>query len=440
MQGAVAEVLATITPPGRFAVELLVPGDALSIQITGVGRLDLPLSPGTVARLRNVAKPSRFGLRDRTIYDTTIRDSREIARRRIRIDQRHWNRTLTPALADIRAGLGLAEGIELKAELDKMLIYGRGQFFLRHQDSEKGRDMIGTLVVSIPSKFRGGELTVEQHGEVMAFRGSHSALQLVAFYADCRHQVHRVTSGARVVLTYNLFAKGIEWAEPPRIEPADVDALAGAMQRHFETPVSPGLAREPATPDRLVYLLDYEYTAQGLRWELLKGADAVRAAALRAAAKRLDCEIMLAQADVHETWECESADWGDYDRRPYRDRFERASWDDLEDLDDEDDGDDLDELDLTPSDLIDSVIELRSGSGGRKPAALSPAVRDEELCFTRPSRDLSPFETEYTGYMGNWGNTMDRWYHRGAVVIWPRRRRSAIGVPASASVPDKRRR
>ena len=22
--------------------------------------------------------------------------------------------------------------------------------------------------------------------------------------------------------------------------------------------------------------------------------------------------------------------------------------------------------------------------------------------------------------MGNWGNTLDRWYHRAAVVVWPR--------------------
>ncbi len=29
-------------------------------------------------------------------------------------------------------------------------------------------------------------------------------------------------------------------------------------------------------------------------------------------------------------------------------------------------------------------------------------------------------DSEYEGYMGNWGNTLDRWYHRAAVVVWPR--------------------
>ncbi|HEV2260551.1 MAG TPA: hypothetical protein VGS06_46185, partial [Streptosporangiaceae bacterium] len=31
-----------------------------------------------------------------------------------------------------------------------------------------------------------------------------------------------------------------------------------------------------------------------------------------------------------------------------------------------------------------------------------------------------PYSSEYEGYMGNWGNTLDRWYHRAAVVVWPR--------------------
>lgn len=431
MQREIAELLETIAPPGSFAVQRSAPADALRIEVTGAGPLHLPLSTRTVSRLRDVAKPSRYGLRDKTVFDRSVRNSWEIARRRIRIDQRRWNETLIPLLDDIRAALGLAEGVELKAEMHNMLVYERGQFFRPHQDSEKDDAMIGTLVVSLPSQYRGGEMTVEQHGEVMAFRGSRSTLQLVAFYADCRHEVHRVTSGARVVLTYNLLAKGIARTMPPRIDSRTLDALTGALQRHFQTPVTPRFGGDAAPPDRLVYLLDHEYTARGLRWDLLKGTDAARAAALRTAAERLDCELFLAQADVHETWECES-EW-DEGWRPYRSRSYRDDWDDFEEYDGEDD--DSDDGDPTLSDLIDSDIELRSwvASGARKPTGISSAVRDEELCYTRPSADLSPFQSEYTGYMGNWGNTLDRWYHRGAIVIWPRERTFVIRARASAS-------
>ncbi|HYK04796.1 MAG TPA: 2OG-Fe(II) oxygenase [Thermoanaerobaculia bacterium] len=431
MQREIAERLHTIAPPGSFATERSAPAEALRIDVQGVGALDLPLAARTISRLRDVAKPSRYGLRDRTVYDTTVRDSREIARSRIRIDQRRWNATLLPLLDEIRAGLGLAEGVVLKAELHNMLLYERGQFFKSHQDSEKTDGMIGTLVVTLPSPFRGGEMTVEQHGEVMAFRGSRTDVQLVAFYADCRHEVQRVTSGARVVLTYNLLTKGVAAAPPPQVEAPVLDALIDALQRHFETPLGGRFGGETAPPDRLVYLLDHQYTAHGLRWDLLKGSDAARASALRTAAERLDCEVFLAQADVHETWQCESdpAEWSPSRRRAWRD-----SWDDFDD-DDPDANGGEDDVGPILTDLVDSDIELRNwvAAGSKNPAPISSAVRDEELCYTRPSADMSPFQSDYTGYMGNWGNTLDRWYHRAAIVMWPRERTFVIRARASAS-------
>ena len=33
-----------------------------------------------------------------------------------------------------------------------------------------------------------------------------------------------------------------------------------------------------------------------------------------------------------------------------------------------------------------------------------------------PVSDLKPYDSEYTGYMGNDGNTIDRWYRRAAIV------------------------
>jgi hypothetical protein len=45
--------------------------------------------------------------------------------------------------------------------------------------------------------------------------------------------------------------------------------------------------------------------------------------------------------------------------------------------------------------------------------------------------DLQPYASEYEGYMGNYGNTMDRWYRRGALVLWPRERAFAVRAKAS---------
>ena len=45
----------------------------------------------------------------------------------------------------------------------------------------------------------------------------------------------------------------------------------------------------------------------------------------------------------------------------------------------------------------------------------------DEVCASTKTGDLAAYSAEYEGYMGNWGNTLDRWYHRAAVVVWPRR-------------------
>ena len=68
----------------------------------------------------------------------------------------------------------------------------------------------------------------------------------------------------------------------------------------------------PATdpPNRLVYLLDHEYTPRGLNWRRLKGADASRVALLRAAADKAGCEAVLALADIKTTHSAFPADEG----------------------------------------------------------------------------------------------------------------------------------
>jgi hypothetical protein len=59
------------------------------------------------------------------------------------------------------------------------------------------------------------------------------------------------------------------------------------------------------------------------------------------------------------------------------------------------------------------------------------SVHEEEVCFATPTVELKPYASEYEGFMGNWGNTMDRWYRRAAVVVWPRERSFPVRAQAS---------
>ena len=416
----ISQVLERIGMAGSYATRHVVAADDLNLEVKGVGRVRLPVAATTARKLCAVARPARHGFKDQTRLDTSVRDTWEIAKSRVSIDQRRWKKTLVPMLDRIRGDLGLPDGCHLEASLHNMLVYTPGQFFVPHQDSEKVDDMVATLVVNLPSRFSGGSFVIEHHGEKLRVVGSEEKLTFIAFYADCRHEVRPIKQGHRVVLTYNLMVKGK--AEAADIAADQIKALARQIRDFFDSSASPrgSSNRKSEPPDRLVYLLDHQYTPRGLAWTRLKNADAMRAMALREVARQLDCEIFLALADVHETWACEDDDSG------YRDRG--WGWDD----DDEDESyDDSGDPELV--ELIDSDVELRHwiAAGGGRPKSMSAGVRPGELCYTRPSADFEPFESEHEGFMGNWGNTVDRWYHRAAVVMWPRERNFIIRAKAS---------
>lgn len=417
---------------GSFASRRTAPADDLVLAVKGVGPLRFPIPREQARLLLAKAQPARYGRREHTLLDRRVRDTGEIPASQVKLDRQRWRRTLQPRLDALGTDLGLAPGQRLAAELHSLLIYGPGQFFKQHQDSERADGMVGTLVVTLPSTFTGGAIVVEHQGEVVSYRASKQPLSFIAFYADCRHQVRPVRTGYRVVLTYDLMLEGeAEGAQPP--PPSLVDALAARLREHFPTPPPPSPyrskdapPREP--PSRLVYLLDHQYTERGLGWRRLKGGDAARAAALGAAAERAGCEVVLALAEVHETRECEEPWEPEWDRS-------RRSWQRDEDdewlADEEPPVDDPDAY--VVGDLIDSSVTLErwmDRSGGAAEAILT-TVAEEEVCATTPSSALAPRAAEYEGYMGNYGNTMDRWYRRAALVLWPRERSFAVRAEAA---------
>jgi hypothetical protein len=434
---SITDFLLEIGTPAAFTARQTATAEDLDLEVKGVGKIRFPISPTRAKRLCKLARPARYGRGEQTLLDRQVRDTWEIPKSRVKIDKRRWNRTLLPVLEALRADLGLPESCRLKAELHSMLVYAPGQFFLPHQDSEKADEMVGTLVVTLPSPFKGGAMVIAHQGEKVSYRASKKPLSFIAFYADCLHEVRPVKEGYRIVLTYNLvLAEGSVGGVLAETEPAVAEALAAHLREHFETPLpayqhwrqdtAEPPPRDP--PDRLVYLLDHQYTQRGLRWSHLKGNDAVRAEALRAAAGHYDCELVLALAEVHETWTCFEPGWDE----PYYGR--RRSWE----RDDDDDWYEDEPVATGPDaydlgELVDSDLTLSHWTtpAGKKASALATAVDGDEVCATTPTSELEAHSSEYEGYMGNYGNTMDRWYRRAAVVLWPRR--NAFLVRAEAS-------
>src|SRR6267378_2041874 len=122
-----AAVLSTVRRPGNFfasgTTELLAP----LLKVDGVGPVALPLLPMQAEQLVAVAEPAPYGRGEETFVDTAVRRTWQIGADRVRIQGKHWARTLETILARVADGLGVSEPVA--AELYKLLVYDQGFFF-----------------------------------------------------------------------------------------------------------------------------------------------------------------------------------------------------------------------------------------------------------------------------------------------------------------------
>ena len=79
----------------------------------------------------------------------------------------------TPILQEIQSIVPTVVG--LKAELYKLNIYVRGDFFKAHIDIPCSEKMFGNLVVCLPTQFTGGELIVHHHKQDIKYEWTSTA-------------------------------------------------------------------------------------------------------------------------------------------------------------------------------------------------------------------------------------------------------------------------
>ncbi|KAJ0422048.1 hypothetical protein BJY00DRAFT_311449 [Aspergillus carlsbadensis] len=170
-------------------------------------KLVIPLQPSipdasaeTLKLLVADCGPASFGRGDQDVIDPEYR-------RAGKLDSDQFATSFHPADFGILDTIGQFRRI--KAELYKMNVYsGPSGLFRKHVDTPCAANQIGSLVVSLPSKFTGGSLHVEHHGNKVTFDWSHksdTAIQWAAFYSDCEHEIETITAGDRITLTYNLY-------------------------------------------------------------------------------------------------------------------------------------------------------------------------------------------------------------------------------------------
>jgi hypothetical protein len=383
----------------NFCVGGVLPKIDPDIEVAEVGPLKLPLRSAPAKRLMAACQPAPYGKGTQTLVNRKVRNSFELAPAKFKLANPEWDEVIRTAVRTSAEQLGLPVE-RLEPKLYKLLAYGKGGFFLPHRDSEKTDRMMASLIVALPTPFEGGRLTVRHRNATERFDFTEAAggqaPSFVAFYADCEHEVARVTHGFRLCLAYNLVLKKSKGKKRPTHEASLAPAEALARS------ISQWIAAAEAEP--LTFALDHHYSQRGLSLELLKGTDRATADLVVAAAERAGCRAYLCQVSRHLS---QFADDGTWERGGYWGRSRRYGNVAVEDLE-------LGEVyedELIGQEWVDAAGKRRSFPE----IGLSP----EAIIASTPLDQWKPTREEYEGYTGNAGNTLDRWYHRSAVCIWP---------------------
>ncbi len=402
---ALSELISMIDRPGDYCVYGRFPTPMPRIWNHTTGLLAFPLQPAQLQDLITLGERAPYGRGAETILDRSVRDCWQVSPDQISVGGETWGETFNRILNRAAEGLGYPpEAVD--AELYKILVYEEGGFFAPHRDTEKVTGMVATLVVSLPVAGKGGELIIRHRGRetiVEMCSNDPSELVFAAFYADCEHEIRPVTEGHRACLVYNLVLTPGQNVATSAPNYADLmGQIAKEIKNCFAT---------SDAPEKLVWLLEHDYSIAGLSFETLKNTDATVGRALIAAAAQADCSLHAAIVHVDE-----------YAAAAYLGRD--YVWE-IEDIG-------ADEYELY--DIIERRCELddwvHPDLGASAYGQL--ALAQNELMPPERITNWEPDVNRLTEASGNEGATVERHYRSAAFVLWPAKEGPRVLAQAGA--------
>ncbi|EGZ10612.1 hypothetical protein PHYSODRAFT_337398 [Phytophthora sojae] len=178
--------------------------------VGSVGTIHTPLVADQAEKLIALCKKSPFGHNLDTKMDENVRRSWQLEANLVQFKNPSWQVGMDKLQKVIADRLGYTD-VPLECVLYKLLVYGEGGHFVKHQDTEKEDGMIATLVVQPPSAHEGGDLAVYRDGELTyrhdfgkADGSAAFATHYAVHYADAEHALEEVTKGFRLVLVYSI--------------------------------------------------------------------------------------------------------------------------------------------------------------------------------------------------------------------------------------------
>jgi len=295
-----------------------------------------------------------------------------------------------------------------------------------HKDTPRGDDMLGTLVVCLPSQFSNGAFVVRHHGVFQTYDWGHAIreqaeptrIHWAAFFGDVDHQIEHVYGGLRVTLTY-LIRRGTNAARSA-MPGGDLVALNTLVRQKLRDLLDDRrfLAEGGTLAFPCAHLYHQDAGFQRKQRPLprqtvsaLKGRDhAVAAAAMAAGLKVTLCPYMT-ETCADETWQLDH----------FPTRHERAAL-----------GDQMD-----PTDLENALAVRASSEDARDfdvvwvdppphfnaQPTMYPKITDRRAHSVDPDlpalMHLHACEYSATGYFGNEGSDIDLYIYCALHVAIP---------------------
>ncbi|MBX3232016.1 MAG: hypothetical protein KIT84_20130 [Labilithrix sp.] len=153
----------------------LVPSKAVTLHLKN--GLEVPIRRAAGERDRDPAvedlvercAPAPFGKGKRTLFGRSVRDARQLKAEGGAFSVAGFDPVESGVLESVRREFVPHDPNPLTAELYCLNVYSQGGHFEPHKDTPRGDDMLGTLVVCLPARFRGGQLLVTHRGAPRSF-------------------------------------------------------------------------------------------------------------------------------------------------------------------------------------------------------------------------------------------------------------------------------
>jgi hypothetical protein len=248
---------------------------------------------GLVPWLLERSQDAPFGDGKATRLDTAVRATKRLRSR---------GTTVITGL-DVMAIVGdveraFASSRTITASLLDVLVYPNDGKFVRHKDTPRTADQLGTLIVEVPVVHAGGALKLSdgRKDRVIDWSGpvrDPKALRWVALFGDVDHEIAAVTSGARVTLVYTLTATRVS-----RTAPA-LHAVADAMIALVADAAALPGGGELLIPCSRLIVAPVD-TAQPLGLDVLRGLDRSLADALAGCGVRVGVRECLIATEADD--------------------------------------------------------------------------------------------------------------------------------------------